>query len=150
MTTEQYVDILKMAVENEIEAYEFYKSAAELAKDSALKGIFSDLSKEELKHKVLLEGYVSSGSELSFDESKDYNVSQTVESPVLSTEMKFVDAIALAMKKEEEAMSMYSAFAAASVDAKQKEMFMELSKMEAGHKTGLEEVYVNVAFAEAW
>lgn len=150
MTTDQYTDILKMAIQNEMEAYAFYKSAADLVRHSALKKTFADLAREELKHKVLLEGYVGGETELRFDEAKDYKVSQTIESPILSTEMKFTEAIALAMKKEEEAMKMYAVFAEASTDEKQKKMFMELSKMESGHKRGLEEIYVNTAFVEAW
>lgn len=150
MTTDQYTGILKTAVENELEAHAFYKNASERVADTVLKKTFSDLAKEELKHKVLLEGYLSTGSELSFDETKDYMVSQRVESPKLSMEMNFTEAIALAMKKEEEAMMMYSAFAEASTDEKQKEIFGELSKMELGHKRGLEEIYTNSAFAEAW
>lgn len=150
MTADQYISILKMAVENEAEAYEFYKAAAGHARDAALKTVFSDLAREELKHKALLEGYVNSGSQMHFDEAKDYKVSQTVESPKLSTAMTFADAIALAMKKEEEAMAMYQAFAEASTDEKQKETFMELSRMESGHKSGLEEIYVNSAYAEVW
>jgi len=150
MTREAYVSILKSAVENEIEAYEFYRGASEMAKDSALQGIFSSLAKDELKHKVLLEAYLNGTEELSFEEAQDYKVSETVETPVLSTTMGFVDAIALAMKKEEEAMALYKAFADASLDPKQRQMFLELSKMEGGHKAGLEEVFLNAACVEAW
>ncbi len=150
MATDQYTGILKVAVENELEAYAFYKHAAERVADTVLKKTFSDLAKEELKHKVLLEEYLTAGSGLRFDETKDHMVSQTVESPKLSMEMNFTEAIALAMKKEEEAMMMYKAFAEASMDGEQKEIFLELSKMESGHKRGLEEIYTNSAFAEAW
>lgn len=150
MTKEAYIEILRMAVGNEAEAYEFYRNASEIASDNGLKGVFANLAKEELKHKMLLEGYTSGAEQLSFDEAQDYQVSETVESPKLTTEMRFVDAIALAMKKEEEAMAMYKAFADASLDAAQREMFLELSKMEAGHKVGLEEIYINAACVEAW
>lgn len=150
MTQSEYARILSMAVDNEVEAYEFYKHASEIIQDVGLKAVFTNLAKDELKHKVLLEGYVKNAAELSFDEIRNTKVSETVESPKLSTDMKFVDAIALAMKKEEEAMAMYQEFALSSTDSKQQEMFMELSKMEAGHKAGLEEIYINAACVEAW
>lgn len=150
MTQDEAVTILKTAVQNEIEAYEFYRDAAEMTADAALKAVFANLAKDELKHKVLLEGCVSGARPLAFQEVQDYQVSETVESPVLSTGMRFVDAIALAMKKEEEAMKMYAALARSSSDPEQQNMFTELANMEAGHKAGLEDIFVNAAFVEAW
>lgn len=150
MTQAEYAGILSMAIANEIEAYEFYRNASEIIQDAGLKTVFADLAKDELKHKVLLEGYVNGSAELSFDETRDYKVSESVETKKLSTTMTFADAIALAMKKEEEAMNMYKEFALSSADSKQKEMFMELSKMESGHKAKLEEIFVNAAFVEVW
>jgi rubrerythrin len=64
--------------------------------------------------------------------------------------MKFVDAIVLAMKKEEEAMIMYRRFADASSNPEQKEMFLQLARMEQGHKARLETIYTDTAFVEAW
>ena len=32
----------------------------------------------------------------------------------------------------------------------EREAFLELARMEAGHKVRLEEVFVNMAFPEAW
>jgi rubrerythrin len=64
--------------------------------------------------------------------------------------MKPADAIALAMKREEEAMDMYKEFAAISIDEGQKETFLSLATMEQGHKTKLEDLYVGTAFPEVW
>lgn len=150
MTHEAYIRILESAVENETEAHAFYLSASAAAQDAALKGIFSGLAEEELKHKALLQGYLQGTEALRFDETVDYHVSDTVDAPILSTAMSFTDAVALAMKKEEEAMALYKAFADASPDPAQRQVFLELSKMEAGHKAGLEEIFLNAACAEAW
>jgi rubrerythrin len=54
------------------------------------------------------------------------------------------------MKKEEEAMDMYQSLANNSSDEAQKKLFMNLSVMEKGHKTKLEDLYTNMAFPEAW
>ena len=101
-----YKEILKMAVGNEVEAYEFYRDAAAKMKDPAMKKTFMELADEESGHKVLLEGYLSNEmKDMKFSEEKDYKVAETVEAPqALSTDMAFKDAIALAMKKEQEAM----------------------------------------------
>ena len=147
-----YKEILKMAVGNEVEAYEFYRDAAAKMKDPAMKKTFMELADEESGHKVLLEGYLSNEmKDMKFSDEKDYKVAETVEAPqALSTDMAFKDAIALAMKKEQEAMEMYQLFADASEEAKQKETFLELAKMEKGHKVRLEDIYTNIAFIEVW
>jgi len=146
-----YEDILAMAVKNEVEAHEFYKAAAEKVQDKNLQKTFEDLAKEETKHKVLLQGYLDNDIKtMKFKENKDFQLSETVEEKTLSTDMSFKDAIALAMKKEEEAMNMYRQFAEASEGEKQKETFVELVKMEQQHKTRLEDIYSNAAFVEVW
>lgn len=147
-----YKEILKMAVGNEVEAYEFYRDAAAKMKDPAMKKTFMELADEESGHKVLLEGFLSNEmKDMKFSEEKDYKVAETVEAPqALSTDMAFKDAIALAMKKEQEAMEMYQQFADASEGAKQKETFLELAKMEKGHKVRLEGIYTDIAFIEVW
>ena len=147
-----YKEILKMAVGNEVEAYEFYRDAAAKMKDPAMKKTFMELADEESGHKVLLEGFLNNEmKDMKFSEEKDYKVAETVEAPqALSTDMAFKDAIALAMKKEQEAMEMYQQFADASEGAKQKETFLELAKMEKGHKVRLEGIYTDIAFIEVW
>ena len=147
-----YKEILQMAVGNEVEAYEFYRDAAAKMKDPAMKKTFQELADEESGHKVLLEGYLSNEmKDMKFKEEKDYKVAETVEAPkTLSTDMAFKDAIALSMKKEQEAMEMYQQFADASEEAKQKETFLELAKMEKGHKVRLEGIYTDMAFIEVW
>ena len=147
-----YKEILKMAVGNEVEAYEFYRDAAAKMKDPAMKKTFMELADEESGHKVLLEGFLSNEmKDMKFSDEKDYKVAETVEAPqILSTDMAFKDAIALAMKKEQEAMEMYQQFADASDEAKQKETFLELAKMEKGHKVRLEGIYTDIAFIEVW
>ncbi len=147
-----YKEILKMAVGNEVEAYEFYRDAAAKMKDPAMKKTFMELADEESGHKVLLEGYLNNEmKDMKFSDEKDYKVAETVEAPqTLSTDMAFKDAIALAMKKEQEAIKMYQQFADASEGAKQKETFLELAKMEKGHKVRLEGIYTDIAFIEVW
>lgn len=150
MKVEEYKKVISMAVENEIEAYEFYTAVGEKVKDANLKSIFKDLAEEEKKHRNFLQGMLSQTKPLSFDEAKDYKISETVDKPKLSVSMKPADAITLAMKNEEEAMNMYAELAKCSPDKEQKEMFESLSRMEQGHKVKLEGMYTNMAFPEVW
>jgi len=73
-----------------------------------------------------------------------------VDAPRLSLSMKPADAIALAMKKEQEAMEMYEGLAKAATEEEELHLFMNLAKMEQGHKAKMENLYNQVAFAEVW
>lgn len=145
-----YKEILTFAVGNEIEAYEFYLGVSSKIKDANISAIFKELAEEEKKHQRFLEGLLSSDQPLQFEELSDYRVSETIDRPKLSLEMKPADAIALAIKNEEDAMKMYADLAKSANQSDQKKMFESLSKMEQGHKVKLEELYSSMAFPEVW
>jgi rubrerythrin len=147
-----YKGILKMAINNEVEAYEFYKQAETKSKDGNLKSIFAELAGEEMKHKKTLEGFLKNEAlELNFNvTSPDYKIAESLDLPKLTSDMSFSDGVALAIKKEQEARDMYQQFADASSDQAQKNTFFELAKMELGHKVKLEELYNNTAYNEVW
>jgi len=151
MTTNEYKSILKLAIANEVEAYEFYLNAANKSKNANLKSTFTELAEEEKKHKITLEAFINNETkQMQFKETADYKISESIELPKLTSEMSFADGLALAMKKEEEAMKMYEEFAKASDNESQKEIFMQLSLMEKGHKTRLENIYSSTAYTEVW
>jgi rubrerythrin len=150
MKVEDYKTIISLAVGEEIEAYEFYRGVSEQVQDSNLKAIFKELAAEEKRHQNSLEHFLSTTKPLCFNEKVDYKVSETVEKPRLSLDMNPSDAIALAMKNEEEAMNKYTKLANYSTDEEQKEVFMALARMEQGHKARLEDMCTNMAFPESW
>ncbi len=151
MNREELIKIIEFAIENEVGAYQFYKDAAEKLGDEALKETFEDLAKDELEHKKFLQEFLDGGTEdINIDESSDYKVAETVEKPPLTADMNFADAMALAMKNEEEAMQMYQQLADACIDKKEKDIFLGLMEMEKMHKARLEDIYVNAAFTEVW
>lgn len=151
MDTNQYRTIIELAIENEVEAYEFYASVAAKTADASLKQIFDELAQEEKGHREMLTAMLNNPDKpLNFSCSPDYGVAGTVETPRLSITMKPADAIALAMKKEEEAMTTYQNFASASDSAEQAGVFEQLARMEQGHKARLEDMYTNMAFPEIW
>ena len=150
MKLEGYKAIISMAIGNEIEAYDFYNAVSQKTGDANMKKIFQNLAEEELGHRHFLEGLMSNVRPMQFDVTKDYKVSESVEKPKLSMTMKPADAMALAMKQEEEAMVMYEGLANSSVDPEQKTMFKSLAEMEKSHKIKLEGIYTSIAFAEVW
>ena len=151
MNQEEFKQIISKAISNEIEAYTYYTAIAEKARDKSIKDIFGDLAEEESKHRIILEGFLKKTPEkFHFAESKDYRVTDNIDTPAFSPDMKLIDGIVLAIKKELEAMQMYTQLANVSADEGHKNTFLELASMERGHKNRLEDIYTNMAFPEVW
>jgi rubrerythrin len=151
MKPEEYRKIIQDAIAKEVESYVFYRSVQDKVKDAALKSTFRELAGEETKHREFLEGLlVKPMKELHFDETRDYKVSKTIERPTVTIDLKPLDGLKLAIKKEEDAMELYKGLSAAARDADMKRMFDSLTKMETSHKARLEDIYTNQAFPEAW
>jgi rubrerythrin len=151
MNRAEYRKVISLAIEREVEAYTFYRTVSDKAKDNNIKHIFDDLAQEEQKHKRMLEGFLATEPEkMHFSESKDYKIVDALPSPPLTLDLKPVDGIVIAIKKELEAMQMYTQLANASTDEAQKNIFLELALMERGHKSKLEDIYTNMAFPEVW
>jgi rubrerythrin len=151
MKPEDFKRIISQAIDGEIEAYTYYKTVAEKVADVALKNIFAELAGDELQHRGFLQGVMAKGSDtLQLEESRDYRIADTLESPPLTEHLKPVDGIALAIRKELEAMQMYTQLSQVAGDSEEKRTFLELAKMEKGHKARLEDIYTNMAFPEVW
>ncbi|MDD1708585.1 MAG: ferritin family protein [Methanoregulaceae archaeon] len=151
MTPEQYRAIISKAIEREVESYTYYRTTSEKVKDAYLKKIFADLAGDETKHREFLQGLLAKEpKQLKISASKDYKIADSVKAPALSADLKPIDGIVLAIKKELEAMQMYTQLADAQTDPEQRNLFTDLAAMERGHKARLEDIYTNMAFPESW
>lgn len=151
MKSDDAKKIISTAIEREVEAYTFYRTISDKVKDAALKKLFGELAGEEKQHREFLQGMLSKDvAKMHFDAKKDYKVVNAMPSPPLSADMKPLDGIIVAIKKELEAMQMYTQLAGLSPDTEQKFLFTQLANMESGHKARLEDLYTNMAFPEVW
>jgi rubrerythrin len=151
MNPKQYDSILAAAITAEVEAQHFYAEVAHKVAGDYLKKMFLDFVEEEKRHERILAGFRAKGDgHLHFKGAADYKVSETVVSPPLSLAMKPADAIALAMKKEEEAMNHYTGLAQACSDPAQRAVFLELAGMEREHKHRMEIAFVDIGYPEVW
>ncbi|WOX57049.1 ferritin-like domain-containing protein [Methanoculleus receptaculi] len=151
MKPEDFEKIISSAIDSEVESYTFYKSVADRAKDKSLKTIFLDLAEDEKGHREYLQQVLTRGlKEMHFIDAPDYKVTDAFDEPELSVDMKPLDGLLLAIKKELQAAQMYSRLARASADAEQKMVFEQLANMEKGHKARLEDIYTNMAYPEVW
>ena len=151
MNSKEYQEILAAAIQNEIEARDFYLQVADKVENSFLKKMFLDFAAEELKHRHILQGFQRDDTmAMHFARVPDFHVSETMDERPLSMDMKPADAIALAMKKEEAAMQQYTQMAEACNDAGQQQIFFELASMERQHKVRLESAFVDIGYPEVW
>jgi rubrerythrin len=151
MDQERYLAILDKAIASEIEASRFYARVAETTADGHLREMFAAFSREEQKHRSLLEGFRSAPeTAIHFEKVADFGISETMTEPALSAEMRPADAIALAMKKEESAMQQYARLADACNDAALRKVFLELATMEREHKAKMETAFVDIGYPEVW
>ncbi len=143
--------IISDAINKEVEAYTFYRGIADKVKDSALKSLFAELAGEEKQHREFLQGMLTKDvSKMKFDASHDYKVGDALPAPAFTPTMKPIEGIVVAIKKELEAMQMYSQLAKLATDNETQLLFSQLANMERGHKARLEDIYTNMAFPEVW
>ena len=143
--------IISTAIDGEIEAYTFYNSVSDRAKDPALKKLFGELAGEEKKHRKFLETFLTRDTaDLSFTATKDYKVGDNLPTPKLTDDLKPLEGLVIAIKKELEAMQMYTQLANLSTDTEQELLFSQLANMERTHKARLEDLYTEMSFPEVW
>ncbi len=144
--------LLSIAIKREVEAHEFYRKIADSIENESVSEIFEQLAAEEMGHKDLLEKFENDPSaELKFDKpAADFKIAEATELPKLTTDMKPADAIALAMKKEEQAHEFYLKMAEGAGDEGTRKVFMNLADMELGHKVKLETAFVEIGYPEVF
>jgi rubrerythrin len=151
MKTEDAKKIIETAIKKEIEAYTFYHGVANKAKNPMLKDLFTELAGEEKKHREFLQEMLTKDiAKMKFDPSHDYKVGDNLPTPDLNVGMKPLEGLIVAIKKELEAMQMYTQLAKLAKDTETQLLFSQLANMERGHKARLEDIYTNMAFPEAW
>jgi rubrerythrin len=151
MNVEEARKIIMGAIDDEVEAYTYYKNVGEKVNDPALKKLFKELADEETQHREFLETFLTKDpAEFRWKATKDYKVADSLETPKLTQDLKPKDGIVIAIKKEQLAMDMYNELADLSPEAEQERLFTQLANMERGHKARLEDLYTEIAFPEVW
>lgn len=152
-------DGVRRALENSVQAeqnaHDFYAAAAKKVTNASLRELFERLAGDELGHRDFLKNLLAEKMMPMTikPQTVDYHLAEELlaDKPDLTVDMPFDEAIALAIKREEEAMATYEALARDLADNEElRHLFTNLRNMEQSHKTALEAVYMNVAFAEVW
>ena len=148
MERKQFLKALEFAIQNEAEARKFYRRASDIAADGALKKLFLELSKEEGKHQAMLERFRSVPGKTIRFEAVPEKLLPRKPGPFPEGDLPVVEALRLAMKKEEEARDLYTGFAKGCDDPEERKFFLDLAAMEMGHRQLLLNAYTEAGFAE--
>jgi len=147
---DEFQKIVSDAIESETEAHAFYTSAAGKVRDRGLKTLFRDLAGEELEDREFLERYRSTEPRVMKFEVHDYKVTDSLKTPDLSADMKPLEGMVLAIKRELESMTRNRQLAETTTDPGRKKLYTDLAAMAQANKGRLEDIYTNMAFPEAW
>lgn len=136
-------EILRLAIDKEVEAYNFYLALANRVADQQIREVFEDLAKEELEHMARLELEVmKTGKTIAVEQNpvrpeRSYIVSNDP-SPL---DMDYKDMLMLGMAKEEAAFRTYVNLATSVHDEKSREVLLELAEEEVKHKLRFQTEY---------
>lgn len=144
-------NLLKFAIDNEIEAENFYKTLADKV-EGGMKRLFLDFAAEERGHKVKLEKVLSGDYTLpepaALKKLQDLGIERYLVEVEASVELNYQEALILAMKKEKAAYSLYMDLASLCPDASLKAVLEGLAFEEANHKARFEMEYDDVVLEQ--
>ena len=137
-------EILKFAIDREKEAVDFYSSLAKKATRASLKETFERFAMEEGKHVLLISDMAGSKEKIDSYEFKkitDLKISDYMVEVDYEEGMPMPEILKIAMKKEENAVKLYSMLSDKTDNKDAKKVFMILVQEESKHKFALESMY---------
>ncbi len=142
--------VVKSAIAAEEMAHDFYLRLAGVVTHADTKETFQYLAKEELEHKQFLEScFTPQGCKL-VGRPQDVHLAEHLEAPAFRPEMTPMEALVVAMKREEGSHRFYQALAALQPPGEIRDFLEKMAQMELSHKEKMEYLYDNTAFPEVW
>ncbi len=142
MNKEEYQEIINNAIQLEIDAANFYRGLQEQVKNDSSKVLLKELENMEWGHKHILEHLDVEGIEnYQTLNIPDLKISESLLDPADNSYMSIQDVLATAIKREEEAMKLYTRLADETEENRIKNLFVRLADEEAKHKLQLETIY---------
>jgi len=134
-------NVLETAVENEIEAYRFYSTVAELISDEKGREMFRLLASDEIKHKDRLELEIMKLGKVAKPPT-DIDMDIEVEP---GFDLSYKEALVMGIQKEDASFQLYIQALISTSDLELREVFMRLAEEEVKHKIKFEIEYNRLA-----
>ncbi len=135
-------EVLVFAMKSEQEAVDFYNQLANQMQNQEMKETFLQFAREEVAHKARLQKIKDERLfDLSDEKVQDLSISDYVVNVKPSPDMKYDEALVLAMKKEKAAFKLYTNLAKRTENPEIKAVFNNLAIEESKHKLRFELEY---------
>jgi len=142
---------LDLAIQREVEAYNFYMDLYNKVSDSTAKEALKWIAGEEKKHEEFLRNYkdgkISMGT-IKLSEIEDQKIAEHVAAPEVKPQMDTKDVYLVAAHRELASFTFYTEFAKLHTDKEVKEMLTRIANEEMKHKEKVEYLYSNTAFTQ--
>jgi rubrerythrin len=129
--SEKVLDIIEEAIYHEQASHDYYLQVVEAMHDESGRQQFRHLAQEEIRHRAVLEDRFRSltGKRFRFDPKK----LRPDPVPVPRSNASAIQALALAMEHELEAVENYRKLAEGAEDAESRRTYLQLAEDERGH-----------------
>ncbi len=144
-------DILDMAIQREVAAYDFYMDIHHKVQDESVRETIKFIAGEEIKHKRFLVGYRDGnyGSKsLRMADVVDYKIAEYLEEPEIENDSSSQDVYLIASHREARSHLFYTELAGMHADSELKDMLLKMANEELKHKEKMEYLYSNAAFTQ--
>ncbi len=151
MANKQIKEILDMAIQVKTDAYEFYSTAAKIAKDPSAKELLNGFADIELKHKEKIEKFDLNEVEKehhTVQEIHDFHLDQYLRDKEITPDSTVQDIMVHVMKREQKVYEFYDSMLKAATSIPVINLFEELAAEELANKVKVETEYDDFIYNE--
>lgn len=135
-------DVLDFAINSEQEAVDFYTELSENTSNKEMEKIFKQFAKEEMGHKSRIMNVKETGSyKTPKSDITDLKIADYTVDVIPRPDMRYDEALVVAMKKEKAAFRLYNDLANRAHNQEMKDLFLSLAQEESKHKLRFELEY---------
>lgn len=149
--TDELTELWDIAIYREIASQAFYSAGQRRTEDRGARVLLQELAKEEQKHAQRLQKFKDKGflkADFYPEKIADLMISQYLLVGETLEGAGLQDTLALAMKREQQAVEFYSRMTGIMRDKTAKRLCASLVNQELKHKLGLEIFYDDLFYAE--
>lgn len=152
MTTAMTIDkVLESAIRLEVQSERMYRDAAESIRTPGGRALLEELAEEEVRHRDMLEGVRSSGDHGRIGAGAaplDLRIAEFLREPPLRADSTTQDILLFAIKREQNAVDLYTRMAALYAGTSAVPVLQRLVLEEKHHKERLEREYEETILPE--
>jgi rubrerythrin len=155
-TKREDIEIVKVAMEAEMDAYQVYSKAAKKTTNPKGRDMFQQLSEFEMNHyqklKDLLKSLREKGEWILYEGTslKKKVISLKTQKPKGQEQLTDMDALKMAIREEKKAQSYYRSMAELTRDPLGRDMYKRLANEEALHERLLNDEYYSLHNTGVW